>query len=214
MSALIAFYHLELLLISRKSSHIPGSIYISRLCLSKQTAIVWENQTISARVNLPAMYLSAAKPIANYYQFAHIISLLLSPTKNCWIIGYEVKSASKLVQLFTVPCPAQKQIQAPSSKKNGWFESGPLSLNKYLKPVLIKNLFSKLFQQFDKAAEDVRNLKVAPSIEDFLAFYSLYKQATAGDCNIGKWMFLWTFREWFLIKLSEVDICKWANETC
>lgn len=41
-------------------------------------------------------------------------------------------------------------------------------------------------QQFDAAAEHVKNLKVAPSIEDFLALYSLYKQATVGDVNIGK----------------------------
>ena len=43
-----------------------------------------------------------------------------------------------------------------------------------------------LQEDFDAAAEKVKNLTVAPSIEDFLALYSLYKQATVGDINIGR----------------------------
>lgn len=47
-------------------------------------------------------------------------------------------------------------------------------------------LIFDVFQQFDAAAEKVKNLTVAPSIDDFLALYSLYKQATVGDVNIGE----------------------------
>ncbi|XP_072903667.1 acyl-CoA-binding protein [Hemitrygon akajei] len=36
---------------------------------------------------------------------------------------------------------------------------------------------------FEKAAEEVKNLKTKPSDEDMLLIYSLYKQATVGDVN-------------------------------
>lgn len=39
-------------------------------------------------------------------------------------------------------------------------------------------------EEFKAAAEHVRNLKKTPDIPDFLKLYSLYKQATSGDCNI------------------------------
>ncbi|XP_055912784.1 acyl-CoA-binding protein [Eupeodes corollae] len=45
-------------------------------------------------------------------------------------------------------------------------------------------------EQFDKAAEDVKNLKTSPSDNDLLELYSLYKQATVGDCNTDKPGFL------------------------
>lgn len=51
---------------------------------------------------------------------------------------------------------------------------------------LTPTIFRPFSQQFDAAAVHVRDLKNAPSIEDFLAFYSLYKQATVGDINTGK----------------------------
>lgn len=47
------------------------------------------------------------------------------------------------------------------------------------------SLFSH-FQQFDKAAEDVKNLKSSPSDADLLELYANFKQATVGDCNTGK----------------------------
>ncbi|XP_078538519.1 acyl-CoA-binding protein [Lissotriton helveticus] len=37
--------------------------------------------------------------------------------------------------------------------------------------------------EFDKAAEDVKNLKTKPSDEDMLMVYALYKQAGVGDIN-------------------------------
>ncbi|XP_055843853.1 acyl-CoA-binding protein [Episyrphus balteatus] len=45
-------------------------------------------------------------------------------------------------------------------------------------------------EQFDKAAEDVKNLKTAPADNDLLELYGLYKQATVGDCNTDKPGFL------------------------
>ncbi|XP_060683839.1 acyl-CoA-binding protein [Hemiscyllium ocellatum] len=36
---------------------------------------------------------------------------------------------------------------------------------------------------FEKAAEEVKQLKSQPSDEEMLAVYSLYKQATVGDVN-------------------------------
>lgn len=43
-----------------------------------------------------------------------------------------------------------------------------------------------IFQQFDKAVEDVKNLNETPSNDQLLEIYALYKQATVGDCNTGK----------------------------
>ncbi|KAJ3272135.1 hypothetical protein HDV01_005900 [Terramyces sp. JEL0728] len=37
--------------------------------------------------------------------------------------------------------------------------------------------------EFDKAAEDAKNLTTKPSNDDLLALYSLFKQASVGDCN-------------------------------
>lgn len=37
---------------------------------------------------------------------------------------------------------------------------------------------------FKTAAQNVRNLAGAPSNDEFSALYSLYKQATSGDCNL------------------------------
>ncbi|XP_013119064.1 acyl-CoA-binding domain-containing protein 7 [Stomoxys calcitrans] len=45
-------------------------------------------------------------------------------------------------------------------------------------------------EEFDKAAEDVKNLKSTPSDNDLLELYGLYKQATVGDCNTAKPGFL------------------------
>lgn len=43
-----------------------------------------------------------------------------------------------------------------------------------------------LEQKFQKAAEDIKNLKSRPSDEDLLEIYALFKQATVGDCNQSK----------------------------
>ncbi|KAM8716975.1 hypothetical protein ACLKA7_003789 [Drosophila subpalustris] len=45
-------------------------------------------------------------------------------------------------------------------------------------------------QEFDQAAEDVKNLNSTPSDTDLLELYSLYKQAKVGDCNTDKPGFL------------------------
>ncbi|XP_037937046.1 putative acyl-CoA-binding protein [Teleopsis dalmanni] len=45
-------------------------------------------------------------------------------------------------------------------------------------------------EDFNKAAEDVKNLNSTPSDNDLLELYSLYKQATVGDCNTDKPGFL------------------------
>ncbi|MBN3307526.1 acyl-CoA-binding protein [Amia ocellicauda] len=39
---------------------------------------------------------------------------------------------------------------------------------------------------FEKAAEEVKNLKTKPSDAEVLEIYALYKQATVGDCNIAR----------------------------
>lgn len=40
-----------------------------------------------------------------------------------------------------------------------------------------------LQEDFEKAAEDVKNLKETPADGDLLELYALYKQATVGDIN-------------------------------
>ncbi|XP_022819684.1 acyl-CoA-binding protein homolog isoform X1 [Spodoptera litura] len=42
------------------------------------------------------------------------------------------------------------------------------------------------FQQFDKAAGDVKKLKSLPSDADLLELYALFKQATVGDSDPSK----------------------------
>nr|ABM55609.1 diazepam binding inhibitor-like protein [Maconellicoccus hirsutus] len=37
--------------------------------------------------------------------------------------------------------------------------------------------------EFDKASEDVKNLKQTPSNDELLELYALFKQATVGDVN-------------------------------
>ncbi|XP_078040644.1 acyl-CoA binding protein 1 [Augochlora pura] len=40
-----------------------------------------------------------------------------------------------------------------------------------------------LDEKFNQAAEEVKELSSQPSDADMLELYSLYKQATVGDCN-------------------------------
>lgn len=47
-----------------------------------------------------------------------------------------------------------------------------------------------LQENFNKAAENVKNLKKTPADNDLLELYGLYKQATVGDCNTEKPGFL------------------------
>jgi diazepam binding inhibitor-like protein len=44
-------------------------------------------------------------------------------------------------------------------------------------------------QQFDKAVEDVRKLKVKPTDPELLQLYALFKQATMGDNKTGNCVF-------------------------
>ena len=39
---------------------------------------------------------------------------------------------------------------------------------------------------FNRAAEEVRQLKTEPSNNDLLTLYSLFKQSTVGDCNTSR----------------------------
>lgn len=41
-------------------------------------------------------------------------------------------------------------------------------------------------QKFNKAAEDVQNLKSKPTNEDLLEIYALFKQGQVGDVNTGE----------------------------
>ena len=38
-------------------------------------------------------------------------------------------------------------------------------------------------EDFNKAAEDVKNLKSRPTDQELLELYALFKQASEGDCN-------------------------------
>ncbi|XP_052094982.1 acyl-CoA-binding protein-like [Mytilus californianus] len=40
--------------------------------------------------------------------------------------------------------------------------------------------------EFNKAAEEVKNLKTKPSNDDMLMIYSLFKQTTVGDVNTAR----------------------------
>ncbi len=40
--------------------------------------------------------------------------------------------------------------------------------------------------EFDKAAEDVKNVAQKPTNDELLELYSLFKQTTVGDCNTDK----------------------------
>ena len=42
------------------------------------------------------------------------------------------------------------------------------------------------FQEFNKAAEEAKNLTKRPNDEEMLDLYSLFKQATVGDVNTGE----------------------------
>lgn len=48
-------------------------------------------------------------------------------------------------------------------------------------------LFMFFYQKFKKAAEEVKELSAPASDADLLELYSLYKQATIGDCNTCKY---------------------------
>jgi len=43
-----------------------------------------------------------------------------------------------------------------------------------------------LDEQFNKAAEDVRNLKSSPTDQELLEIYALFKQGSVGDCNTSR----------------------------
>ncbi|XP_054007250.1 acyl-CoA-binding protein-like [Hylaeus anthracinus] len=43
-----------------------------------------------------------------------------------------------------------------------------------------------LDERFNKAAEEVKELSSQPSDNDMLELYSLFKQATVGDCNTSR----------------------------
>ncbi|XP_030555013.1 acyl-CoA-binding protein [Drosophila novamexicana] len=45
-------------------------------------------------------------------------------------------------------------------------------------------------QEFNQAAEDVKNLNSTPADSDLLELYGLFKQANVGDCNTDKPGFL------------------------
>jgi len=47
--------------------------------------------------------------------------------------------------------------------------------------------FPFCLQQFNQAADNVKNLTKRPEDEELLELYALYKQATVGDNNTGNW---------------------------
>ena len=65
-----------------------------------------------------------------------------------------------------------------------------VTLDKVLRPLVAYNVCECLLirnvQAFNKAAEEVKNLKKTPSDDEMLQIYSLFKQATVGDCNTSR----------------------------
>lgn len=50
--------------------------------------------------------------------------------------------------------------------------------------MLYSFFLSFIFQEaFNKAAEDVKNIKAKPADNEMLEVYALFKQASIGDCN-------------------------------
>ena len=47
-----------------------------------------------------------------------------------------------------------------------------------------EDLYSNMEQSFRDAARRIKDSQIRPSNGDLLILYGLYKQATAGDCNI------------------------------
>lgn len=47
---------------------------------------------------------------------------------------------------------------------------------------------SMCLQSFEEAVDRVKNLKESPSDNDLLEIYALYKQATVGDVNTGRFL--------------------------
>uniref|UniRef100_A0A6P7F8J2 Acyl-CoA-binding protein homolog n=1 Tax=Diabrotica virgifera virgifera TaxID=50390 RepID=A0A6P7F8J2_DIAVI len=43
-----------------------------------------------------------------------------------------------------------------------------------------------LYERFQKAAADIKNLKSKPTDNDLLEIYGLFKQATEGDCTTAR----------------------------
>lgn len=68
------------------------------------------------------------------------------------------------------------------------FDSGfcILSFSNTFSQPLNDNTSMFFSQEFNKAAEEVKNLKSKPGDQEMLDIYSLFKQATVGDVNTGK----------------------------
>ena len=55
-----------------------------------------------------------------------------------------------------------------------------------------------LFQEFQKAASEAKNLAQKPTDQELLDVYANFKQVTTGDCNTG--MFYYLTHKWQKIK--------------
>lgn len=59
------------------------------------------------------------------------------------------------------------------------------------------------YQDFDKAAEDVKTLSKRPSDDELLELYALFKQATVGDVTGGEFsinsIYLYIFNRPFIL---------------
>ncbi len=49
-----------------------------------------------------------------------------------------------------------------------------------------EELYSNMEQSFRDAARRIKDSQIRPSNGDLLILYGLYKQATAGDCNVAQ----------------------------
>ena len=47
-----------------------------------------------------------------------------------------------------------------------------------------------LFQEFQKAASEAKNLAQKPTDQELLDLYANFKQVTTGDCNTGMFYYL------------------------
>ena len=74
-------------------------------------------------------------------------------------------------------------------------------------------IFCSYQESFEKAVEEVKILKQRPNHEELSALYGLYKQATAGDVNIGECF--WHCRIWKTeIVKRDCSVIFWAIQYC
>ncbi|KAH7964623.1 hypothetical protein HPB51_027139 [Rhipicephalus microplus] len=82
--------------------------------------------------------------------------------------------------------PSQETLVVYCYKGGGRFVLIRIYFLKFIRCSDYERSVMSLDERFNKAAEDVKNLKERPSDEELLELYALYKQGSIGDCNISQ----------------------------